>query len=148
MWWAISQQMVISRKSISISFFQFSVSAIIISATIIAARISTMHFLDLGPYYGYYVLFIEILTVMFLFEISCIVSHAKRIIATDKFFLWFLNPLIHQKFSFFEDFQVWIIVLLEKANDNNFLLILNKEFLLKDPYLERPYLTIEIFKKS
>ena len=42
---------------------------------------------------------------------------------------------------------MWIIVLLEKANDNNFLQIL-KEFLLKDPYLERPYLSSESFRKS
>ena len=62
----------------------------------------------------------EILILMFLFEISCIVSHAGRIITTDKYLFWFLNPLIHQKFSFFEDFQAWIIVLLEKANGNNF----------------------------
>ena len=39
--------MVIIRKSISISFFQFS-----ISATIIAARISALNFLEFGPYYS------------------------------------------------------------------------------------------------
>ena len=44
--------MVILGKSISISFFQFSISAIIISATIIAAIISAINFLGFGPYYS------------------------------------------------------------------------------------------------
>ena len=108
--------MVILRKLISISFFQFSISAIVIFAAIIAARISTrisaINFLDFGPYYS--LLFMKVLLFIFIhrdsdldvFEISCIVSHAKRIIATGKFCLWFLNLLIHQKFSFFENFQV------------------------------------------
>ena len=55
--------MVILRKLISISFFQFSISAIIIFAAIIAARISTrisaINFLDFGPYYS--LLFMKVL---------------------------------------------------------------------------------------
>ena len=60
--------MVILRKSISISFFQFSISFIIISATIIAAKISTrisaINFLDFGPYYSQ--LFIKVLLFIFI----------------------------------------------------------------------------------
>ena len=56
--------MVFLRKLISISFFQFSISAIIIFAAIIAARISAINFLDFGPYYS--LLFIKVILFIFI----------------------------------------------------------------------------------